>query len=182
MPGHPVRKRARLPGFNYASPGAYFVTACTHKRACLFGEILDGQMHLSGPGEIVCTVWQDLPLHFSDLDLDAKVVMPNHLHAILVLQPSVGAKHPELPGASPLHVLTGAHGTRPGSIPALVQNAKSVSTRRINFLRGTPGATVWQRGYYEHIIRTPSGLDRLRRYIESNPARWELDRENPVNA
>ena len=99
----------------------------------------------------------------------------------LRLREREGAKHPELPGASRLHVPTGAHGTRPGSIPALVQNAKSVATRKINRLRGTPGATLWQRGYYEHIIRTPSGLDRLRRHIESNPVRWELDRENAMN-
>jgi putative transposase len=138
-------------------------------------------VYLGLPGEIVRATWRDLPRHFPDVEVDAVVVMPNHLHAILVLQPCVGAKHPELPGASPLHVPIGAHGTRPGSIPALVQNAKSVSTRKINLLRGTPAAPVWQRGYYEHIVRSPRELERLRRYIESNPVRWALDRENPVN-
>jgi REP element-mobilizing transposase RayT len=182
MPGVLVRKRVRLRGFDYASPGAYFITICTHRRACLFGEVHEGHVHLSLPGDIVRTVWQGLPVHFPDMDVDAMVVMPNHLHAILVLQPFVGAEHPELPDASPLPVPNRAHGTRPGSIPSIVQNAKSVSARRINLLRGTPGAAVWQRGYFEHVIRTQEDLDRLRRYIESNSLRWALNRENPDNA
>jgi len=183
MPGSHVRRSLRLPGHDYASPGAYFITVCTRERVCLFGEVHDGQMHLCGPGEIVRTVWQNLPNHFPDVDVDALVVMPNHLHAILVLQPAVGAKHPELPDASPLPVSTRPHGTRPRSIPAMVQNAKSVAAREIDRLRRTPGAPVWQRGYFEHIVRTPDELGRLRQYIETNPLRWGLDRENyPINA
>ena len=182
MPGHAVCKRIRLPGFDYASPGAYFVTICTHHRSCLFGSVSDGRVQFSLAGEIVRATWLELPRHFPDVEVGGLVVMPNYSHVILVLQPSVGAKHPELPDASPLPVPNRANGTRPGSIPSMVQNAKSVSARHINRLRNTPGAPVWQRGYYEHIIRSPHELDRLRRYIESNPLRWALDRENPVNA
>jgi len=111
--------------------------------------------------------------------MDTLAVMPNHLHAILILHAMVGAKHSELANASPLRVQAGARGTIPGSIPSIVQNAKSVSARQINGLRGTPGAAVWQRGYYEHIVRSQGELDRLRRYVVSNPLRWEFDRENP---
>jgi len=106
--------------------------------------------------------------------MDALVVMPNHLHAILILHARVGAKHPSVPDASPF-----PHGTQPRSLQSTVQNAKSVSSRQINMLRASPGAHVWQRGYYEHIVRSQGELDRLRRYVASNPLRWEFDRENP---
>jgi len=182
MPGYPIRKGIRLPDHDYASPGAYFVTICTHPRACTLGSIVDDGVVPSPYGVIVIAMWNALPAHIPGVSFDAFVVMPNHLHAILILHPSVGAKHPELPDASPLPVPYRAHGTRPGSILSIVQNAKSVSARRINLLRGTPGAAVWQRGYFEHVIRTPDDLNRLRRYIESNPLRWALDRENPDNA
>ena len=104
MPDHPIRKNVRLAGHDYATPGAYFITVCTHRRACLFGEVHDGHVHLSLPGDIVRVTWYGLPRHFPDVEVDALVIMPNHLHAILVLQPSVGAKHPELLDASPLRV------------------------------------------------------------------------------
>ncbi len=161
-----------FPDIDYASPGAYFVTVCTHQRACLLGEIIDGHECLSVPGEVVCTVWKDLPNHCPDVELDAFLVMPNHVHGILALHGRGTA----------CRAPTEAFG-RPvaGSIPTIVRSFKSSAAREINRLRGTPGAAVWQRGYFEHIIRTPNDLDRLRRYIESNPLRWALDRENPAN-
>ena len=181
MPDHPLRKTVRLRGHDYASPGAYSITVCTHARACNLGTVDEDRVVLSPEGEIVRAVWQDLPCHFPGIEIDALVVMPNHLHAILILQRSVGAKHPAFPDASPLPRPPGPRGTQTGSIPALVQNAKSISSRRINLLRGTPGASVWQRGYYKHIIRSPGELDRLRTYIETNPLRWALDCGNPAS-
>jgi REP element-mobilizing transposase RayT len=176
MPDNPIRKSIRLPGHDYASPGVYFITVCTHQRACLFGAIAGDIMHLNAPGALAQTAWLDTPRHFPNVDVDTLMVMPNHLHAILILHHMVGAKH-----ASPLPVGGKAKGTSRGSLPAVVQAFKSAAARRINADRGTPGAAVWQRGYFEHIIRTPDDLDRLRRYIESNPLRWALDRENPAN-
>jgi putative transposase len=192
MPGYPVCRSVRLPGYDYASPGAYFVTVCTHRRACTVGIVDKGQVVLSPLGESVVAAWTALPVHFPGVVLDAFVVMPNHLHGIVIIMDpaavnvagisvaGVGAKHPAIADASPLHVPHRALGTTSGSIPALIQNAKSVSARRVNQLRGTPGALVWQRGYFEHIVRSHDELDRLRTYIEQNPLRWELDRENPA--
>jgi putative transposase len=169
----------RLPAYDYASPGAYFITVCTHQRACLLGEVAEGQMQANALGDVVQRVWHDISCHVSHVDVDALVVMPNHLHVILILDAIVGAKHPAVLDASPLQRPQRARGTSSGSIPAVVQNAKSVSARKINRLRGTRGVAVWQRGYYEHIIRTPDELDRLRAYVEQNPLRWDLDRETP---
>jgi len=171
---HPVRKRLRLAGFDYASPGAYFITVCTHRRECRLGVVHTGEMMLAVFGEVADQVWRDIPGFFPAVTVDALVVIPNHLHAILAIHAGVGAKHPCYPDSSPL-----PRGTQPRSIQAIVQNAKSVSARQINALRGTPGAPAWQRGYYEHIIRSPRELGRVRHYIECNPLRWEFDRENP---
>jgi REP element-mobilizing transposase RayT len=172
MPDYPIRRSTRLPGYDYASPGAYFVTVCTHERTCLFGEIDKGGVNLRPPGEIVWATWNELPRHFPDLEVDALVVMPNHLHGILALQGrGTACRAPTEAFGRPVS----------GSIPTIVRSFKSAAAREINRIRRTPGAAVWQRGYFEHIIRTPDDLNRLRRYIESNPLRWALDRENPAN-
>jgi REP element-mobilizing transposase RayT len=149
-------------------------------------------MRLNAQGLIVQAAWLDLPQHFPSTEVDALVVMPNHVHGILILHDPVGAKHRSCREArrhagarrhaSPLPPTGEPRGTSPGSLPAVVQAIKSASARRINLLRGTPAAPVWQRGYYEYVIRAPDELDRVRRYIESNPLRWTVDRENPVNA
>ena len=117
-------------------------------------------------------VWQDLPRHFPGIDLDAFVVMPNHVHGILILHGrGTACRAPTMAFGQPV----------PGSIATIVRSFKAAATRGVNLLRGTPGAPVWQRGYYEHIIRSSGELDRLRAYIETNPLRWALDRENPRN-
>ena len=172
MPGLPVRRSIRLRGHDYREAGAYFVTVCTLRRACLFGEIVDDHLQLSPIGEIVAAAWTSTPGHFPGIDLDAVVVMPNHVHGIILIVDSVGAKH-----ASPLHIPP--RGTSPGSLAAIIQSFKSAATLAVNRSRGRPGFTLWQRGYYEHVIRDDEELNRLRRYIEENPMRWALDEENP---
>ena len=132
-------------------------------------------MVLSEAGEIAAACWKQIPDHFSHVALDAFVIMPNHLHGILFL---VGARH-----AVPLQAAsqrTERFGKPvPGSVPTIVRSFKSAATRRINALRGAPGSPVWQRNYYEHIIRGESALQSIRRYITENPQRWHLDRYNP---
>ena len=173
MPGHPVRKRIRLAGFDYAFPGAYFITVCTHQRAGLFGEIIDGAMRLNAFGTVAQASWMEIPRHFPLAESDALVLMPNHLHAIVDLHGrGTACRAPTTEGFG--HPV-------PGSVATIIRSAKAASSRRINLLRGTPGAPVWQRGYFEHVIRSPLEFDRLRAYIETNPLRWELDRENPEN-
>ncbi len=185
--GRHNRRSIRLKGYDYTQPGAYFVTICTHDWACLFGDVVDGKMRLNAFGEIVHQCWLAIPQHFSPVTLDEFVIMPNHVHGIIgimdaepVANPTVGATH-----ASPLRwPLPHQSSPRPRgpqrqSIGAIVGSFKSAVTKRINAHRGTPGAPIWQRNYFEHIIRDAASLDRIRRYIAENPLRWHLDRENP---
>ena len=141
-------------------------------------------MQLNNFGKIVLLKWNNIPKHFLNTRLGDFQIMPNHLHGIVFI---VGAKHfseglskkinQKEKNASPLHPI----GTTPGSLSAIMQNFLSVTTRKINQIRKTPGAKLWQRNYYEHIIRNENELDRIREYILNNPLQWEYDKENPQN-
>ncbi len=174
------RRSIRLKEYDYSQPGAYFVTICTHDRACLFGGVVDGEMRLNEFGEMVHECWQAIPDHFPHAMLDEFVIMPNHVHGIIsivdaAIVDNVGATH-----ASPLKSASSLppRGPKQKSIGAIVGSFKSAVTKRINEYRNTPGAPVWQRNYYEHIIRNEESLNRIRQYIADNPARWTFDREN----
>lgn len=158
------RRSIRLKGFNYASPGAYFVTICTHGRERLFGQIKGGAPALSPHGQVVAETWRRIPRHFAHVQVDAFVVMPDHIHGIVVIRERLACARLESGGRP--------KGTAPGSLPAIVQNFKAVSARRINGLRGSPGRRVWQEDYYEHIVRDEAALAAIRQYIENNPRRW----------
>lgn len=178
------RRSIRLPGYDYTRPAAYFVTVCTRNRECLFGDVVDGEMRLNELGETVRACWHEIPDHFPHVGLDEFVIMPNHVHGILVIVETnvVGARHVGARHAVPLRQTqrTEQFG-KPlaGSIPTIIRSFKSAVTKRINDLRGTAGITVWQRNYYEHVIRDEESLNRIRQYIIENPRRWHLDRENP---
>jgi len=177
----PNRRSIRLRGYDYTYPGAYFVTLCTLGRACLFGDVVDGKMRLNAAGRIVRQCWQQIPTHFPNAALDDFVVMPNHVHGIIVLTDTnvVGATHASPQpheNASPAR----PHGPQRRSVASIVGSFKSAVARRINALRDTPGASFWQRNYYEHIIRDDESLNRIRQYILDNPMRWAMDRENPA--
>ena len=168
------RRSIRLKGYDYTQPGAYFVTICTYDRRCLFGRIVDGAMRLNLFGKIVRDEWfktsqvrQNVVLYPHEF-----VVMPNHIHGIIRI---VG----NLVGAQRRCAPTCRINVTPGSLGAIVRAFKSATTRRINQIRNTLGQPVWQRDYYEHIIRNEDELDRIRGYIVDNPPRWHLDRENP---
>jgi REP element-mobilizing transposase RayT len=169
------RRSIRLQGYDYSQAGAYFVTVSTHDKECLFGEIADGEIKLNAFGEVAQASWYELPQHFSYLGLDVFVIMPNHVHGIIVLN-GVGAQHAAPPRG----------GLRPnvqaGSLGAVVRSFKSAVSKQINELQGTPGMPVWQRNYYEHVIRNAEELHRIRQYIVNNPLQWALDRENPAVA
>jgi len=159
------RRSIRLKGYDYTQAGAYFVTVCVQNHECLFGQILDNNMRLNHAGVIVQTVWNELPVHYTHVQLDQFVAMPNHVHGIVILT-DVGAGFKPVP-------------TRRHGLQEIIRAFKTFSSRRINQLRGIPGIPVWQRNYYEHIIRHEPELNRIREYIQTNPLRWELDRENP---
>lgn len=180
------RRSIRLKGYDYSSPGAYFITICTHQRQCLFGDIVDGEMRLNPLGQLVNACWQRLPFHFPNLTLDAFVVMPNHIHGILVLtdplrrgeasgRQRVTSYENHCPDASPLQ----PRGTTPGSVGAMIQNFKSISAQRINRRCQPNTIKVWQRNYYEHIVRDETSLEHLRQYISNNPLSWQKDQLHP---
>ncbi len=169
-PGKHRRRSIRLPGYDYGQAGAYFVTICTQHRTCLFGDVLDRAMRLNALGHTVQAVWDALPIHYPHVYLDAFVVMPNHVHGIIALldESAVGADFKSAPTET-------RH-----SLPEIVRAFKTFSARRINERSNTVGQPVWQRNYYEHVIRDEPSLSRIRQYIAENPARWPVDRENPT--
>ena len=168
------RRSLRLEDYGYDQPGGYFVTICTFGRGNLFGEIHEGTMRLNRYGEIARECFEAIAKHFDNTAVDEFVVMPNHVHGIVVIM-NVGARH-----AVPVQSLGRFGKPMATSLPTIVRSFKSATTKRINDLRQTPGLPVWQRNYYEHVIRNEQSLDRIREYISNNPARWDFDRENPA--
>jgi REP element-mobilizing transposase RayT len=165
------RKRLRLADYDYSEVGAYFVTMCAKDREHLFGEISNGVMCLNMFGETVQECWNSLPKHYSLMELDAFVVMPNHVHGIIVIVDPVGSIHES---TLPKTIVE----RRAMLLPKIVGRFKMNSAKRINERRGTPGVPVWQRNYFEHIIRNDKSLHRIREYIAANPQRWQYDNEN----
>jgi len=143
----------------------YFLTVCAYEQACLFGEIENGTMRLNDAGRIVHTTWNNLPEHYAHVVLDDFVVMPNHVHGIVVFNEPVRA------GLKPAP-------TRHG-LSEIVRAFKTFSSRRIHPVHGAPGASVWQRNYWERVIRNESELAHIREYIQNNPLPWELDKLYP---
>ena len=168
------RRSIRLKGYDYSQAGAYFVTICTRNRECLFGDIVDGEMRLNELGIIVQRTWLDLPNHVGGIVLDAFVIMPNHVHGIITITDRGGNTVGAGSEPAPTTRVPNRHG-----LPEIVRQFKTFSSRRINARRQTPGLPVWQRNYYEHVIRDERSLERIREYIANNPLQWELDRENP---
>lgn len=182
------RRSIRLEEHDYAQPGANFVTICTRDRECLFGHVANGEVRLNDAAEIVREQWLRTAQMRPNVELDAFVIMPNHVHGIIVIHESCrgeasvveihGSNTPSKSDASPLRQRP--NGTQPGSLSAIVQNFKSISTRKMNAARDAPGMPVWQRGYYEHVVRNEAELMAIREYIEGNPARWDDDENNPA--
>jgi REP element-mobilizing transposase RayT len=174
------RRSIRLRGYDYRLPGAYFVTICSYRWRCLFGEVIEGQMVPNAYGTVVHDEWCQSAKIRQEIRLDEFVVMPNHVHGIVVIIDDVGATGWSpvggATGRSPLHVRPGPP---PRSLGSFIAGFKSATTHRINGIRDTPGTPVWQRNYYEHIIRTEDECDEVRTYIQENPLRWDLDENHP---
>ncbi len=167
----PRRRSLRLKDYDYAQPGAYFVTTVTRDRLSLFGEIVADSMRLNAFGDIVRACWDDLPSHYAHIELDAFVVMPNHVHGIIILENPAGE------GLKPSPAGTIATTTKRHGLPEIVRAFKTFSARRINELRGTPNVPVWQRSFHERVIRSDHELNRIRQYLIDNPEQWALDSE-----
>lgn len=171
------RRSIRLKDYDYSHAGAYFVTICTRERVCLFGQVVDGTMRVNEYGEDIVWWWDDIPRHCPAVEIDGFVVMPNHIHGLIVMTDEpVGAGLTRPESNAPPH----AGHTTPGEVtsplplrrPSLgnvVAYFKYQSAKQINISRGIPGAVVRQRNYYEHIIRNEASLNRIRQYILDNP-------------
>jgi putative transposase len=171
------RKSLRLRGYDYSQAGAYVVTICTHGRECLLGRVVDDKIYLTEPGQIVYRGWQELDLKYPTIQLDYFTVMPNHVHGIILLV-GAGSPRPEIPSLQ----LGGETPPLPKNpnLSTIIGYFKYQSTKQINAARYTPAAIIWQRGFYDHVIRDDESLNRIREYIATNPSRWDLDRENPA--
>ena len=163
----------RLEGWDYTSTGWYFVTICTRDRIPYFGEVRDGEMQLSPIGKILAEEWQKTAQVRPYVSLDEWVIMPNHIHGIIVIHSDDTVE------TSRRDVSTGVPRLKSRSLSAIINQIKSVCTKRIR------AAGVlnfgWQPRYYDHIIRDNEDLDRIREYIIGNPDKWEDDEENPAN-
>jgi len=173
------RHSIRLKDYDYSTAGAYFVTICAHNRECILGEIVGGEVRLNDIGAIVQRKWVRSTEIRDEVRLDEFVVMPNHLHGIVLIlgndiQPPVGAtggRPPEGDRRSPLR------GPQSRSLASFIAGFKAACTCAINELRDPPGR-LWQRNYYEHVIRNENNLNAIREYIKANPSRWQEDPEN----
>ncbi len=168
---HPrsTRRSIRVPHYDYSQPGAYFVTICAEGRRALFGKIVDAQMRPDDAGTMITDCWLRLPFKFPTVELDQFVLMPNHLHGIVVIA--------EAPDDRSLGAAT-ALGMIVAWFKTMTTNAciRGVKERGWSPFR----SRLWQRNYYEHIIRGEKSLDAIREYIAGNPANWAADRENPA--
>ncbi|WP_299425392.1 transposase [uncultured Meiothermus sp.] len=193
------RRSIRLKGYDYSQAGAYFVTINVHQRRCLLGEVVGGKVRLSPAGEMVLRVWEAAPNHYPGVDVDAFVVMPNHVHGIILLTTSAGAAprgRPDPPQANQFDpddddppLPPGNSGQALGPAPTtglrladVVGRFKSLTTRRyiagVRTLGWVPfDRYFWQRNYHERILRNENELNVRRWYIEENPLRWDSDKE-----
>ncbi|MDQ3565938.1 MAG: transposase [Pseudomonadota bacterium] len=215
------RRSIRLRGYDYTQAGLYFVTIVVQDRACLFGEVVDDHMRLNDAGRMVAAEWDALCFRFINIDLDAFVVMPNHIHGVIVITGTIGPDGSTVPlvgtqsttgahttaatvgaalvgaqsttgdivraplvGAPPTGAQTGATTRVAPTLGKIVGTLKSLTT--VAYTRGvkTQGWSpfrerLWQRNYFEHIVRNEESLHRIRQYIADNPAHWTDDPENP---
>jgi REP element-mobilizing transposase RayT len=174
------RRSIRLPQYDYSQSGVYFVTICTHEHECMLGEIVDGVMILHDWGIVANQFWDEVAVHFPGIAIDAHVIMPNHTHVNLVIV----NQHPRRGEvSSPASSPAAQGGKTPPLRPTLGQIVayyKYQTTKSINLLRGMPGEKFWQRNYWEHVIRNEAEMNRIREYIETNPARWSDDQLHPA--
>lgn len=202
------RRSIRLKGYDYANPGAYFVTLCTCDRAYWFGKVADGEMRLNALGQVVADTWQWLAVQYPYVELDESIVMPNHFHGILIINPSrrgdsrIRVNNPQTRRGDSLIAPTPKISPPPSdsrriaptpkisqpssddrsktkSLGRLIGTFKTVSTKQINQIRKTPGTPIWQRNYYEHIVRHETRLQQIRQYIVANPVSWQQDHLHP---
>jgi REP element-mobilizing transposase RayT len=189
------RRSIRLQGYDYSQAGAYYVTVVTQLRECSFGEIINGEMQSNDAGKMIRAVWESMPQRFPTIELGAFIVMPNHFHGIVVVHENVGAglvpAHDDTPSTQDVPNwattrVAPTNNSRP-TMGEIIGAFKSITTHE--YVKGEDELgwpqfykRLWQRNYYEHIIRDADEWNRIHLYIASNPSAWDADEENPVNA
>jgi len=165
------RHSIRMKEYDYASPGAYFVTVVTYGHKCIFGKIKDNEMHLDDLGMITQECWKQLPDHFFDIEVEPFVVMPNHLHGIITI-------HENDRRGTIYRAPTTKKFGQPvvGSVPTIMRTYKAAVSRLARRKLGM--VNIWQRNYYEHIVRNQSDLESIAGYILANPIHWSDDPEH----
>ena len=170
----PTRRSLRLKGFDYSQSGAYFVTVLVQKGWPLFGEVVEEQMRLNDAGKMVRRVWDAMPDRFPEIELDAFVVMPNHVHGIV----AIARSDDHSPANTPDH--------NSMTLGDVVSAFKSLTTteyaRNVKSMNWPPfRGRLWQRGYYDHVVRNDESLGKIREYILGNPTLWALGRRHPAS-
>jgi putative transposase len=160
-PDYHHRQSIRLNGYDYSTSGAYFITICTHDREHLFGDIVNEIMELNTFGDLARSHLHQLSQHHSNIIMDESIVMPNHLHGIIILESSMDSTK---------------------SIPEIIRGFKTFSAKQINKIRDLRGVPVWQKNYYDRIIRNELELDFVRQYIINNPQNWGADTNNQTQS
>ena len=163
------RRNLRLDGYDYRLNGAYFVTVCAHQMSCIFGNVVNGTMIPNAWGRIAQDEWRRTETVRSNIDLDLFVVMPNHMHGILLIADDLDQRG----AAAQLQVRR--DGNAPGSLGQIIGHFKSIVTKRIRRASGSNDLKIWQRNYHDRIIRNEKALHEVRNYILANPGRWEED-------
>ncbi len=196
-PHYHHRRSIRLPEYDYAQCGIYFVTLCTYRKQCLFGEIHKGQISLNHIGKIVQEEWLKSSHIRQEIELDEWIIMPNHLHGIVVIinhetrdmvdrwannNKVVDDKNKDA-SLAPLqgNVVGGSRQRKPRSLSSFIGGFKSSVTKRIKEFCQQPNPVIWQRNYYESILRNEQQLNHIRQYIINNPQKWDEDTEKPEN-
>ena len=182
---NPSRKSIRLSGYNYSEYGYYFVTICANGRRLLFGSIREGKMYLNKLGQIIRECWNEIPEHYPIVELDKYIIMPNHIHGIIIIRnPIVGAQNlapgipiraedfRSLPEDTCQHII-------PKTLGSIIRGFKIGVTKYARLKN--QNITIWQRNYYEHIIRNQKDYQNIWNYIDLNPDKWEWDKNNPKN-
>jgi REP element-mobilizing transposase RayT len=188
----PNRQSNRLPHYDYSLAGAYFVTIVTWNHACLFGEIMEGEVQLNAKGRIVDHAWREIPAHFPGVTVEDFVVMPNHVHGVIwIKECDVGAGGKtelihDVGARQELDRISGVGAAymppvRKAPLGVIVATFKAAVTREIHKIRGYSNLRVWHRNYYERVIRDERELEQIVDYIHANPVNWSADSENGNN-